>query len=75
MKKAKKWAALGLTAAMAASMFTVPVFAEEESGDDYDYSSITGSVYWLNQKPEDATILEDEVLPAFTEETGIEAKV
>lgn len=61
---------------MAAAMTTaaaVPASAAE--GDDFDYSSITGSVYWLNQKPEDATILEEEVIPTFTEETGIEAKV
>lgn len=75
MKKAKKWAAIGLTAMMAVSAMAVPAYAGEESGDDFDYSSITGKVYWLNQKPEDGTILEEELIPAFTEETGIEAKV
>lgn len=75
MKKAKKWAALGLTAVMAASMMAVPAYAGGESGDDFDYSSITGKVYWLNQKPEDGPVLEEELIPAFTEETGIEAKV
>ena len=65
MKKAKKWAAIGLTAMMAVSAMAVPAYAGEESGDDFDYSSITGKVYWLNQKPEDGTILEEELIPAM----------
>lgn len=35
----------------------------------------SGKVYILNYKPEDSSMLSDEVLPAFTEETGIEASV
>lgn len=47
---------------------------KEPAGKGDDYSSITGSVYFLNFKPEIEDAY-DELMGKFTEETGIAAKV
>ncbi len=56
--------AAALSTAMAAGMMTVPAYAE----------SASGSVYYLNFKPEQATQWE-ELAAAYTEETGVPVTV
>ncbi len=64
MKKMRKYFALAMTAAMAASMAVVPSFAEES----------TGSVYYLNFKPEAAEQWEA-LAKTYTEQTGVQVSV
>ena len=49
-------------------------FAACGGGGDSGSDSGTGSVYWLNMKPEADEALQ-ELAAAYTEETGVECKV
>ena len=64
MKNYKKYLAAAMSAAMVAGLAVVPASAEEA----------TGSVYYLNFKPEQAEQWED-LAAAYTEETGVEVTV
>lgn len=63
MRNFKKYLAVAMSAAMAAGLAAVPASAEE-----------TGSVYYLNFKPEQAEQWED-LAAAYTEETGVPVTV
>lgn len=70
MKNKKRWIALGLVAAMAVGTLAGCGGKKEEGGD----GEATGSVYYLNFKPE-----QDEqwqkLAKAYTEETGVKVEV
>lgn len=67
----KRIFALALVLALVACLFAG--CSSDNSGDDKS-SDDTGSVYWLNFKPESDEVLQ-EVAKMYTEETGVEVKV
>ena len=70
MKNKKRWIALGLVAAMAVGTLAGCGGKKEEGGD----GEATGSVYYLNFKPEQDEQWQ-ELAKAYTEETGVKVEV
>ncbi|MGN8962433.1 extracellular solute-binding protein [Bariatricus sp. HCP28S3_D3] len=70
MKNKKRWIALGLVAAMAVGTLAGCGGNKEEGGD----GEATGSVYYLNFKPEQDEQWQ-ELAKAYTEETGVKVEV
>ena len=70
MKNKKRWIALGLVAAMAVGTLAGCGGKKEEGGD----GETTGSVYYLNFKPEQDEQWQ-ELAKAYTEETGVKVEV
>ncbi|MGN0405512.1 MAG: ABC transporter substrate-binding protein [Bariatricus sp.] len=70
MKNKKRWIALGLVAAMAVGTLAGCGGKKEEGGD----GEATGSVYYLNFKPEQDEQWQ-ELAKAYTEETGVTVEV
>ena len=70
MKNKKRWIALGLVAALAVGTLAGCGGKKEEGGD----GEATGSVYYLNFKPEQDEQWQ-ELAKAYTEETGVKVEV
>lgn len=70
MKNKKRWIALGLVAAMVVGTLAGCGGKKEEGGD----GEATGSVYYLNFKPEQDEQWQ-ELAKAYTEETGVKVEV
>lgn len=77
MRNKKRWLALGLAATMALSTVLTGCGSgggSNDSGSDSDGGEATGSVYYLNFKPEQDEQWQ-ELAKAYTEETGVQVDV
>lgn len=74
MKNKKRWLALSLAMAMSVSLLAGCGSSSDSSDSSDSSGDASGSVYWLNFKPEADEALQ-EIAATYTEETGVDVKV